>query len=117
MDGLALGFLDGKGKVMQTIEDIVSEAKARFGEVESFFSTKSEVGNLEYQLWERTDGKHASDLEKYTKKLELLSVQQEDQASVVEAAQAAYDAVVRKPPRLGGGHFANSYAFSWEKLS
>lgn len=96
MDGLALGFLDGEGKVMQTIEDIIGEAKDRFEEVKNFFSGKSEVSELEYELWERTDGRGVPDMMKYQKKLEMLTAQQEDQASVVEAAQAAYEAIVKQ---------------------
>lgn len=96
MDGLALGFLDGEGKVMQTIEDIVGEAKNRFEEAKNFFSGKSEVSELEYELWERTDGRGVPDMMKYQKKLEMLTAQQEDQASVVEAAQAAYEAIVKQ---------------------
>lgn len=117
MDGLAIGFLSGKGKVMQTIEDIVGEAKARFGEVENFFSAKSDVADLEYQLWERTDGKHANELDKYTKKLEMLSVQQEDQAAIVEAAQAAYDAVVKEYGEASEASYSLRKALLEEKLA
>ncbi len=69
-------------------------AKAALDATDSFFSAKGEAGKLEYELWERTDGKWASEVDKYKKKLEMLTVQQEDQAAVVRAAQAVYEAVV-----------------------
>lgn len=96
MQGLSIGLESGKGGVMATVEGIIKEVKSRFDEVANFYTAKSDVGNLEYQLWERTEGRGASDLTKYAKKLELLSVQQEDQTSIVEAAEAAYKAVVEQ---------------------
>lgn len=81
---------------VDTAESIINELKSRFDEVSNFFTAKSDVSDLEYQLWERTEGKNSSDIEKYAKKLQMLSVQQENQESVVGAAAAAYAAVVEQ---------------------
>lgn len=94
MDGLALGMEDSKGQVMETVDDVVNEMKDRLQGVYDVLNGHKEVIDLQYQLWERTDGANASDAEKYAVKLAMLSQQEQMQAEIVDAAAAAYDAVV-----------------------
>lgn len=96
MQGLAIGMENSKGEVMETAEGIVSEVKNRFSNLYDILTTRQDVGDLQYELWEKTDGKNASDTEKYAKRLELLNAQQKDQVSIVEAAQAAYSSIVEQ---------------------
>lgn len=93
MDGLALGMENSKGKVMETAEDIANEVTNRFKALTDALDAKSSVADLQYKLWEMTGGKDASDQEKYAAKLEMLTDQEKTQTAVVEAAQAAYDAM------------------------
>lgn len=93
MEGLEVGMENNKGSVMQTVEDIANEVSDRFRTLTNAFDTQSDISDLRYQLWEMTAGKGASDIEKYDKKLETLADQEADQAGVVEAAQAAYQAM------------------------
>lgn len=71
-------------------------AKAAYKGLDSLAGVKGDVGNLQYQLWERTAGKRASEVEKYAKRLETLTAQQDEQAAVVLTAQAAYEAMVEE---------------------
>ena len=96
MQGLAIGMENGKGEVMETAEDIVSEVKARFDSLADALTLKQDVGDLEYELWERTLGANATDAEKYEKQLELLGRQEQSQVGIVQAAAAAYEAVVEQ---------------------
>lgn len=75
---------------------VINGIKAQYDNISSFIGLKSEVGSLEYQLWERTEGKNVSDIDKYIKKLEYLSVEQEDQEVKVSAAEEAYNAIVEQ---------------------
>lgn len=93
MDGLEIGMENGKGKVMETVEDIAGEVTDRFRKLTSALNTQSDISDLQYQLWEMTAGKNAGDLERYDKKLELLTEQESAQAGVVEAAQAVYQSM------------------------
>lgn len=90
MEGLEVGMKNNKGSVMQTVEDIANEVSDRFRTLTNAFDTRSDISDLRYQLWEMTVGKGASDIEKYNKKIEMLTDQEADQAGVVEAAKAAY---------------------------
>jgi len=90
MEGLEVGMENNKGSVMQTVEDIANEVSDRFRTLTNAFDTQSDISDLRYQLWEMTVGKGASDIEKYNKKIEMLTDQEADQAGVVEAAKAAY---------------------------
>lgn len=94
MDGLSIGLLNSSGKVMETIGDIVSEVKTRFSSLSDIFGTRQDIADLQYQLWGMTGGKNASEIDKYKRKMETLSKQEKDQAAIVEAAEAAYKAVV-----------------------
>ncbi len=94
MQGLSIGLVNSSGKVMETIGDIVSEVKTRFSSLSDIFGTRQDIADLQYQLWEMTGGKNASEIDKYNRKMEALSKQEKDQAAIVEAAEAAYKAVV-----------------------
>lgn len=93
MEGLAIGMENSKGEVMKTVADIASEVTDRFRSVTDALDTRSDISDLQYQLWELTGGKNATEAEKYEKKLEMLTDQESAQAGVVEAAQAAYAAM------------------------
>ena len=96
MQGLALGMEDSKGEVIETADDIIDEVKRRFSSLTDVLDTSKDVSDLQYQLWELTGGKDSTEAEKYEKRLETLTSQQQDQADVVEAAQAAYEAVAEQ---------------------
>lgn len=96
MEGLALGMENGKGEVMETVEDLVKEVEDRFDAFAGALSVRQDVSDLQYQLWEMTDGKAATEEEKYAKQLEFLNQQQVDQAGIVEAAKEAYQAVAEQ---------------------
>lgn len=96
MQGLALGMEDSKGEVLETADDIIDEVKRRFSSLTDVLDTSKDVSDLQYQLWELTGGKDSTEAEKYEKRLETLTSQQQDQADVVEAAQAAYEAVAEQ---------------------
>lgn len=93
MEGLALGMMNGKGEVMETVEDLVAEVEDRFDALTDVLSVRQDVSDLQYQLWEMTEGKGATEEEKYAKQLEFLNQQQVDQAGIVEAAKEAYRAI------------------------
>lgn len=96
MEGLILGAEDYRGNVMETVEDIVSEVKHRFDTLQDVFEGRQSVGDLQYELWERTYGQTASESEKLDKKLELLNGQQEDQEAIVSGAKTAYEKMVEQ---------------------
>lgn len=96
MEGLILGAEDYRGNVMETVEDIVSEVKHRFDTLQDVFEGRQSVGDLQYELWERTYGQTASEAEKLDKKLELLNGQQEDQKAIVSGAKTAYEKMVEQ---------------------
>lgn len=96
MEGLAIGMEDSKGEVMETADDIVDEIKTRFDGLTDVLSGRQDVGDLQYELWERTYGQAATETEKYDKKLELLNGQLEDQEAIVETANEAYKAVAEQ---------------------
>ena len=94
LEGLEIGMENMAGEVMETISDIVSEIKERFSALNNLFGTRQDIGELQYQLWERTYGQVASAEEKYNKQLELLNEQQYEQQNIIEAATNAYEAIV-----------------------
>lgn len=107
MQGLSVGLENGKGEVMQTAADIIDEVKNRFNTLSDALTLRQDVGDLDYKLWERTEGKNATEAEKYEKQLELLNKQQTDQQGVVEAAAAAYSTMVTQY----GENSAESYEY------
>ena len=96
MDGLVIGAENRKGKVMETVEDLVDEAKGRFSDLQDVLEGRQNVSDLEYQLWERTAGKTATEAEKLDKKLEILGQQQLDQEGILQGAEAAYQAIAEQ---------------------
>lgn len=96
MEGLSIGLKNGKGDVMKTVDDILNEIKSRFDDVTNVMEGRKDVVELQYQLWEMTDGNNASELQKHMKRLEILGQQEKDQAAIVEAADAAYQSVAKQ---------------------
>ena len=90
MEGYARGVTENLDKVQAALDEL----EAAFKRFDSYYSARREISALEYELWERTDGRGVPEMMKYQKKLEALTAQQEDQAAVVAQAQAAYEAVV-----------------------
>lgn len=107
MEGLAIGIENSKGEAMETAADIIDEVKSRFTDLYDALTARQDVDNLDYQLWERTVGAGATDAEKYEKKLEMLTDQQRTQEGVVEAAAAAYEAIIQQY----GDSSAESYSY------
>lgn len=93
MEGLAIGAKNRAGEVLETVDDIIQEIKDRVSSISDALSLRQDVGDLQYELWERTIGSAATEEEKYAKQLELLQQQQADQENIIEAAAAAYQAV------------------------
>lgn len=96
MDGLAIGMENGKGEVMETAEDIVDEVKARFDALTDGLEDLKDISDLQYDIWELTYGKNASESEKYDAKLKILNQQEAAQVGIVQAAQAAYEEVAEQ---------------------
>lgn len=74
----------GKSAI-DAFDKAVSEAKSRL-----------DIRDLEYELWERTDGKLASAMEKYEKQVEVLNEKFAEQGAAVEAAEARYQEIVKQ---------------------
>ena len=96
MQGLAIGMENSAGEVMETVQDLIDEVTDRFNTLADAFTAKQDISGLEYQLWERTLGQGATEAEKYDMQLQMLQNQQSNQVGVVEAAAAAYQAVVEQ---------------------
>lgn len=107
MQGLAIGMENSKGEVMETAEDIVNEVKSRFDELTGGLDTVKSIGDLQYDIWEMTYGKNATEAEKYDAKLDILNKQESAQADIVEAAAAAYEEV----SELYGENSTESYKY------
>lgn len=107
MDGLALGMENSKGQVMETAESLIDEMKSRFTAFTNALTLRQDVGDLDYQLWERTEGADASEAEKLERQLAMLNGQQESQRGIVEAAAIAYEKMVEQY----GENSAESYAY------
>lgn len=94
IQGLSIGVENAAGQVYETVEDIVGEIKNRMNAVTDVLNLRQDVGDLQYELWEKTEGKGATEAEKYAAKLEILNRQQDEQRSIVETVAEAYDAAV-----------------------
>ncbi|MBD5098289.1 MAG: phage tail tape measure protein [Clostridiales bacterium] len=120
-EGLAALSIESYADGMRKNFDAVAQAMAEFDEkaksLSSFYSLRAEVGDLEYQLWERTDGRWASDMDKYAKQLELLSQKQTDQEELVKAANAAYEAAVAQYGEGAAESYEYQKALLEEKLA
>ncbi len=108
------------GGVRSNLE-AVAEAMAQFDaaakDLDSFYDLQANVRELEYQLWERTEGKNASESEKYARQLELLRQKQAEQQEVVDAAAAAYQAAVEQYGEGTEGSYQYQQALLQEKLA
>ena len=108
------------GGVRSNLE-AVAEAMAQFDaaakDLDSFYELQANVRELEYQLWERTEGKNASEMEKYARQLELLRQKQAEQQEVVDAATAAYQAAVEQYGEGTEGSYQYQQALLQEKLA
>ncbi len=108
------------GGVRSNLE-AVAEAMAQFDaaakDLDSFYELQANVRELEYQLWERTEGKNASEAEKYARQLELLRQKQAEQQEVVDAAAAAYQAAVEQYGEGTEGSYQYQQALLQEKLA
>lgn len=92
--GLIVGMKNLQGEVMKTVDDIANELLTRFNNLSDQITLFSDIASLKYDLWEQTDGVGASAADKYDKKLEMLTEQQEAQEEQVNSTQIAYNKMV-----------------------
>lgn len=92
--GLIVGMKNLQGEVMKTVDDIANELLTRFNSLSDQITLFSDIASLKYDLWEHTDGVGASAADKYDKKLEMLTEQQEAQEEQVKSTQVAYNKMV-----------------------
>lgn len=92
--GLIVGMKNLQGEVMKTVDDIANELLTRFNNLSDQITLFSDIASLKYDLWEQTEGVGASAADKYDKKLEMLTEQQEAQEEQVKSTQIAYDKMV-----------------------
>ena len=92
--GLIVGMKNLQGEVMKTVDDIANELTSRLNNISDQITLFSDIASLKYDLWEQTDGIGASAADKYDKKLEMLTEQQEAQEEQVKSTQIAYDKMV-----------------------
>ncbi len=95
MDLFAEGIEKNSDKVLEKVEKLANKIKEKFNEIQSYFQTTSDIAQLEYELWEMTEGIDASDTEKLAKKMELLNKQLSDQKEIVDANNEAYQEMVK----------------------
>lgn len=120
-EGLAKVSMESYANGVYNNLEAVSEALAQFDaaakDMGSFYDLQANVRDLEYKLWERTEGKSAAETEKYAKQLELLNQKQADQKKVVDAASAAYQAAVEQYGEGTEGSYKYQEALLKEKLA
>ena len=95
MDLFAEGIEKNSKKVLEKVEKLAQKIKDKLGEIQSYFDTTIDIAEMEYQLWEMTEGIDATETEKAAKKLEMLNQQLADQKEVVEASNIAYQEMVK----------------------
>lgn len=88
-------FNEMSEEVLEKAEKLAKKIKDKLNEIQSFFEATSDIAQLEYELWEMTEGIDASDTEKLTKKMELLNKQLSDQKEIVDANNEAYQEMVK----------------------
>lgn len=93
MSGLAVGMENSAGEVMETVDDIVDEITNRFSGLTKSLTLQQDIGDLEYEVWERTLGQNATDAQKYEMQLQNLNRQEQIQSGIVQTAAAAYEAI------------------------
>lgn len=120
-EGLAELALASYAKGVEKNWDKVIQAMAQYDaslkDLGTFYDLKAEVGDLEYQLWEKTYGKNVSEVEKYAKQLDLLEQKQADQAEIVKAAAAAYETAVAQYGEGSAGSYEYQKALLEEELA
>ena len=82
-------------KAIEKVEKLADEIKKRLDEIHGYFETTSDIAELEYEMWELTEGLDASEAEKAAKKIELLNKQLTDQKQIVDASSAAYEEMIK----------------------
>ena len=92
--GLIVGMKNLQGEVMKTVDDIANELTSRLNNISDQITLFSDIASLKYDLWEQTEGVGASAADKYDKKLEMLTEQQEAQEEQVNSTQIAYNKMV-----------------------
>ncbi len=97
--------------------EYLSNVQDLFSQVSGLLTAKSDVTDLEYQLWERTEGKDATEAEKYTKQLQNLSAQQKNQEAIVAAAEKAYQDVTAQYGEASEESYRYQKALLQEKLA
>ena len=94
-DQIVYKFNEMSEEVLEKVEKLAKEVKDKFDEILTYFDTMSDVAELEYELWEMTEGAGASELDKTAKKMELLTKQMNNQKQVVDATNDAYEEMVK----------------------
>lgn len=82
-------------KVIEKVKKLADEIQKRLSEIQGYFETTSDIAELEYEMWELTEGLDASEAEKAAKKIELLNKQLNDQKQIVDATNSAYEEMVK----------------------
>lgn len=82
-------------KVLEKVEKLAKKIKDKLSEIQSFFDATSDIAELEYELWEMTEGANAKETEKLAKKMELLNKQLSSQKEIVNANNEAYNEMVK----------------------
>ena len=110
-------YAGGVRSNLEAVAVAVAPFDAAAKDLDSFYELQANVRELEYQLWERTEGKNASEAEKYARQLELLRQKQAEQQEVVDAAAAAYQAAVEQYGEGTEGSYQYQQALLQEKLA
>lgn len=95
MDLYAEGIEKNSNKVLEKVEKLAEKIKNKLGEVESYFERVNNIAELEYELWETTEGLGASDAKKAAKKVELLNTQLAAQKEIVDSTNIAYQEMIK----------------------
>jgi uncharacterized protein YoxC len=82
-------------EVLEKVEKLAQKVKDKLSEIQSFFDATSDIAELEYELWEMTEGLDASETEKTAKRLEMLNQQLSNQKEIVDANNEAYREMVK----------------------
>lgn len=110
-------YADGVRSNLEAVHEALAQFDAAVQDLDRFNALRANVQELEYQLWERTEGKAAAEAEKYAKQLDLLGQKQADQQKKVDAATAAYQAAVELYGEGTEGSYQYQQALLQEKLA
>lgn len=78
---------EARKKVNDNRKDYLEQEKE---DLKDQYELTSDIADIKYQIWEKTDGRKATDVEKDTMKLAFLSEQLGAQAKLVKMAKAAW---------------------------